>query len=476
LLGASPAAAQTYVYLNHSSSSPWTLPSDWPGWGYFACHGNGGAGSARTSSTRGGHGGGGGEFAAEPNLIVTSNPAFSIQLGSSASNTTLTGDSVTLTCHPGSAAVSTGGAGGTGSTNTIHFDGGAGRTTPAANASGGGGGSAGDVVGVGTTATSNIGGGANLTAGGPYQCSAGSNGVAGFEWGSSIGAGSGGCGAASGTANGTTGGQYGGGGSGAADGSAGSTGGAGGDADIVIVYYPKNTGGLALAGPPVIATPSAGTSAAITTTIHYLNDLYIVDIGYCRTGLCAAGTGIAVSSVSDGLGNSCNAVTGAAYTGANGIGAAYYYCISNVATGSDTITVNFASSISLPRLIVSEWLGASPNFAPEVGNGTNGTASTASISTNGATTRGNALIMASAANVSNSITANGQTLIQVPPVGYVNSPSSGTMVSPTEYQIGVTPNTYTSTLTLNNATGKWTFITAAFDPRVCTLAILGAGC
>lgn len=125
-----------------SGSGNWTAPA-----GVTSvkaeCWGSGFSGSAG--------GGSGGEYAQEPALAVTpgNSYAYSVAPGLVVLNetgaTTFAGDSGTVTAHSGtltSLQTVSGGTGGTGSANTIHFNGGDGGAR-ASNAGGGGGSSAG---------------------------------------------------------------------------------------------------------------------------------------------------------------------------------------------------------------------------------------------------------------------------------------------------------------------------------------------
>jgi hypothetical protein len=125
-----------------TGSGNWTAPAGVTS--VFAeCIGGGGGGNVAF-----GTGGGGGEYAAEPALAVTpgNNYAYSqgLTVGSATNgnNTTFAGDTVTVTAHGGQSVL---GAGGTGSTNTTHFNGGNGglSTGPGFTNGGGGGASAG---------------------------------------------------------------------------------------------------------------------------------------------------------------------------------------------------------------------------------------------------------------------------------------------------------------------------------------------
>lgn len=146
--------------------------------------GGGGGGGSGNSTAKGG-GGAGGEFAAEASLAVTPGKSYAVTVGaagtSSASatggtggNTTIAGDSVTVTAHGGTGGGAAGGAGtgGTGSTNSTHHDGGAGGTSPSSGdggGSGGGSGGTGAAGNAGTNATSPAAtaGAVAVTGGGP---------------------------------------------------------------------------------------------------------------------------------------------------------------------------------------------------------------------------------------------------------------------------------------------------------------------
>ena len=226
--------------LVFTASGTWNPPADWPGFATkVECLGPGGTGSARASTTRGGNGGGGGEYAAESGVVyISGSKTYTIGTSGSGTATSFPCDSVTVTAHAaGNATTAAAGLGGTGSANSVHFNGGAGRLTPAATASGGGGGGAAGPSGAGSTAPSNIGGAAdNSTVAAP---AAGVAGNSGTEW-TTAGSGTGGSGFASGTNNGTAGGQAGGGGAGASDGGAASTGGAAGHGVIAVTYISAN--------------------------------------------------------------------------------------------------------------------------------------------------------------------------------------------------------------------------------------------
>jgi hypothetical protein len=111
----------------------------------------------------GGGGGTGGEYAAEPSLAVTPGNNYAYSQGTGGGNTTFGGDSVTVTANGGT-------AGGTGSANTIHFNGGA-HGSGGSGGGGGGGGSSGGAAAAGNAGHNESGttggaGGAAVTPGG----------------------------------------------------------------------------------------------------------------------------------------------------------------------------------------------------------------------------------------------------------------------------------------------------------------------
>jgi len=135
----------------------------------------------------GGAGGGGGEFAQESALAITDSQQYVISIGQgnpliSGGNTTIAGDSATVTAHGGSAAtaLTAGGAGGTGSGNTTHHAGGGGGAGGVTNGGGGGGGSSG-----GTGAGGNAGGAGTQTTGGAAGAAVTGGGKGGFGGGPS---------------------------------------------------------------------------------------------------------------------------------------------------------------------------------------------------------------------------------------------------------------------------------------------------
>ena len=133
--------------------------------------GEGGFGGAQHSSgghNYGGGGGGGGEYAEETALALTvlSNYPYTIGPGDSSTNTVLAGDSVTVTAHYGHGGFQqSAGAGGSGSANSIHFNGNSG--TPGGEGSFYPSGSGGDAAGPAGAGTGGAGGGPSGAGGAP---------------------------------------------------------------------------------------------------------------------------------------------------------------------------------------------------------------------------------------------------------------------------------------------------------------------
>ena len=179
--------------------------------------GGGGAGASQTVSGFGG-GGGGAEYAAEANFAATVGAVIPYAVGAgdtpgagaSAGRVTtfgpVPGGTVTVTAHGGQSAAqnsATGGAGGTGSTNSVHFDGGAGRT--ASGSVGGGGGSSGGSSSAGLSPTGTAATVFTSAGSSTWTCPAGVTQVYAECWGSG---GSGGTGFSTGNGAGGSGGEY----------------------------------------------------------------------------------------------------------------------------------------------------------------------------------------------------------------------------------------------------------------------------
>lgn len=174
-IGGQSGASQSVVTFTNPGSGYWTCPLgvttiEAECWGGGA---TGGLGSG---------GAGGGEYAAEPALAVTPGNRYSFTVGGGGgpggasvdhhgAASTFTGNSVTVTAHGGLYSITgttVGGIGGTGSANTVHFNGGNGGTAPSYG--GGGGGSSGYSGGAGTTGGNGSGsnGGAGATGSGGH--------------------------------------------------------------------------------------------------------------------------------------------------------------------------------------------------------------------------------------------------------------------------------------------------------------------
>lgn len=209
--------------------------------------GEGGSGSTTVTGSPGGGGGGGGEEANDTAAVTPGNSyPFTIGTGGTGTDTTFTGDALTVTAHHGLNAVSTtiGAAGGSGSTNAHHFNGGTGgngRVSPAVNGGGGGGAAGpGSVGGTGGTPAGGSGGAGSGVIG------AGGNGGAG--------AGTGG----TGTSNGANGTAPGGGGGGAI--TTPGVAGTGAPGQIIFVYTASG-GTTALAAALASGAANDGTNS-----------------------------------------------------------------------------------------------------------------------------------------------------------------------------------------------------------------------
>lgn len=230
----------TTVVLTPASTSPWTCPAGVHSVDVQAI-GAGGNGGVSAHGSHAGGSGPGGEYAENTSVPVTpgNTYVFSVPAGGSGGLCQFTGDSGTsVTAHsggnsPGQAAGTTA----TGSTDPIHFDGGAGQSGAAGNnQSGAGGGSSASPAGAGNAGTGATGGTAP---------SGGGNGGAG---GGSLAGGSNGSG------------PGGGGGGGGSGGTINHTGGTGGDGQITLIYtVAPHTGAAALTGTGAMTAAAAVT-------------------------------------------------------------------------------------------------------------------------------------------------------------------------------------------------------------------------
>jgi hypothetical protein len=220
----------TQVFLTSTTTTTWTVPSDWnSGQNTIQCVGGGGSVAASRSG-----GGGGGAYSASTNVSLRPGATAYLSVGAAAGDTWFNGaanaapSSASTGClaKGGTTAISaTGGAGGAAASGigTVKYSGGTGGTNGSWGGGGGGGAAGPSGAGAHGGASTNQGGGGG---GGADGGSAGSSGgsTAGGPGGNGVG-GSGGGAAGTPGAAGTTGG--GGGGANSTNGSAGS-GGAGG--------------------------------------------------------------------------------------------------------------------------------------------------------------------------------------------------------------------------------------------------------
>jgi len=159
-----PPQPGTVTTVTGTGASTYTVPA---GTLYLKVEATGGGGAGATQTVSGfGGGGGGAEYASEPKFAATAGQVIPYQVGAgdtagaSASFGRPTtfgpapGGTVTVIANGGTSAAqnsTAGGAGGTGSGNSVHFNGGAGRT--ASGSVGGGGGSSGGNSSAGLTPT-----------------------------------------------------------------------------------------------------------------------------------------------------------------------------------------------------------------------------------------------------------------------------------------------------------------------------------
>jgi hypothetical protein len=159
-----PAAAASATVITATGPGTYTVPGG-TAWLKVECIGGGGAGAGETAAGVGG-GAGAGEYAAEtvfactPGMVIGYSVGLAGTQGASPTNGSPTvfgpapGAQLVVQANGGQSAAQnsiTGGAGGLGSTNSIHYPGGAGRT--ASGSVGGGGGSSGGSASAGNTPT-----------------------------------------------------------------------------------------------------------------------------------------------------------------------------------------------------------------------------------------------------------------------------------------------------------------------------------
>lgn len=275
----------TVTFLTSTSSSTYTLPSDWNNSNNtIECIGGGGSGGASNRSTSVAScaaGGGGGGYGKYTNLILSTNATYKCGIGGSSVNRTTVGatsgnagtetwfngaDYATASVggsfgsggaalSSGSSGTANGGAGG-GGKGTSSFTGGRGGNAGATGTQrvGSGAGGAAGLNGNGnngvdisaTTGTASNGGSGDAGFGGAGGVVGGTiTGGNGTEWSASYGSGGGGAGAETGTASATagSGGDYGGGGGGVGGGtttaaSSSVTSGSGKQGLVVVTYTP----------------------------------------------------------------------------------------------------------------------------------------------------------------------------------------------------------------------------------------------
>lgn len=183
----------TVTTLTPASANPWIAPAGVTSV-LVQAWGEGGDGGASLHGSHSGSGAGGGEFAGDTvHTTPLSSYTWTIGSGGSGSSTVFPGDDITVTAHAGggTGAGTTRGAGGTGSTNGTHHDGGLGGASIAGSStSGGSGGGSGGTTGAASGITAGSGGGATGGSGGAATASGGNGNVPGS------GAGGGGSGGA----------------------------------------------------------------------------------------------------------------------------------------------------------------------------------------------------------------------------------------------------------------------------------------
>lgn len=210
--------AKTLTTVTLTGDGTWTAPAGSTGTAKVECWAAGGGGG-NNSSNSGGGGGGGGEYACEPTYPITAGNVYTYNTGKGGSGTTNGAggngndtwfDSKGVHAHGGKGGGTSGtlwvwGAGGTGSTNTIHFNGARGGNGYGPSGGGGGGGSS-----AGSAVAGNVGGdGAHSGGTGGGGGAAPTNGGAGGAGGNNAAAGSagsvpGGGGGGSGTNGGSS--------------------------------------------------------------------------------------------------------------------------------------------------------------------------------------------------------------------------------------------------------------------------------
>ena len=284
--------------------------------------GTGGSLSGQSGGASAEGGCGGGEYAREDLLATTGTITYTIPVSGSGSNTTAAGSAVTVIAHPGQPGTVVGsgsGAGGTGSTNSVHNNGGAGGVRSFADPGGGGGGGGG-----GGNTAGNTGDGGSKTAGG--------------AGGLGNGAGNGGRGGNP-TGNGVAGGNPGGGGGGGSTNADGAIGGGG----QVRVTYSTGTPSILFSVAAASGTDQFGNSFAagpVFTPEGRVN----AAIGPATTAAVTV-TGTGQNNIATGTIPANDAAAGAAYE---------LHCFGNGTTGSTQELIVFSAAIGGTQLGTSQ--------------------------------------------------------------------------------------------------------------------------
>jgi hypothetical protein len=346
-------AVQKVIIITSTTSSTWTVPTDWnSNSNTIEVIGGGGNGVGTSGST--GAGGAGGGYSKISNLTLTPDGSVNIRVGPTASSTwfngtTCAGSSVCANGGGSASGATAGTATTTGAVGTVQYKGGDGL-------SGGGGGGAASSNGAGGDGTGGSGGnggpsGSGLAGGGGGNSCA--NGANGTEWGSAgAGSGSGGGGKSGGPSGaGCAGGMYGaGGGTGYKD-----TTPQGGQPGIIVITYTSTPTVTAI--NPSTATNTAPASITSVTGTNF-------DLGWDKeNGLVGSwrmdegsGTNVADSSGNNNTGtaNGTTIVAGKINNGRNFNGT------------SDIITVPNSSSLDMTgsAFTIAVWAkGSAPGLA-----------------------------------------------------------------------------------------------------------------
>lgn len=202
--------------------------------------------------------------------------------------------------------------------------------------------------------------------------------------------------------------------------------------------------------------PYTTCAAAITGVVsgHMLG----VGIAWCGSSgpNCSSGSP-AITSITDTLGNTCAAVSGA---GAGGSNSASIWECPNVIGGSDTLTVTWTSNtVYAAEVDVFELSGAASSSPSEVGNARadaagGGGGGPYSLATSGATTVSGDFVYSVMNEAFQTATANQTAIV---------SGSSSTTLFYDEYQLGGAPAVYTNSWNFP-ASPPYSIVIAAFKP------------